>query len=42
MRYPLLPESPRHLAKAVRLDEARDILEGYRVNLNIPELNQEI
>lgn len=34
---PFYPESPRHLAKTGRLDEARDILERCRVNPDIAE-----
>jgi MFS family permease len=39
---PFYPESPRHLAKTGRLDEARDILERCRVNPDISELDQEM
>lgn len=39
---PFYPESPRHLAKTGRIDEARDILEKCRVRPNKDEINQEM
>ena len=39
---PFYPESPRHLAKTGRADEARDILERCRVNPDPSELDQEM
>ena len=39
---PFYPESPRHLAKIGRFEEARDILERCRINPNKEELDQEM
>ena len=39
---PFYPESPRHLAKSGRLDEARDILERCRVNPTKEAIDQEM
>ena len=39
---PFYPESPRHLAKSGRIDEARDILERCRVNPSKEAIDQEM
>ena len=39
---PFYPESPRHLAKTGRFEEARDILERCRANPKTSELDQEM